>query len=394
MNTSVAAGSTGTFTVVYNVNVGTASGTVITDTVTVNAGNQAFGANSATATDVVASGGQADRALTTVATPPTVIAGNDITYTQTVTNNGPAAASTVSFTEAIPANTTFVSVSAPAGWTCTVTASVTCTNPSVLAGTPANIIVFVNLAPNVAVATITANSSVSSSGTTDPTPSNNNTTVVTNVRMTCDLKVTNSGIPSPVAAGGNMTYTQVVTNGGPSNCTSATFTEAFPANTTFVSLSPVPAGWACTTAGSISCTNPSVAPGSTSTFPVVVNVIAGTGTGTIITDTATAASATQDTNPTDNSATVNIAVAGPTQELFAVTDAARPIPVTAGNNVTYTQVVQNGGPATAGSVAAGSITVTETLPANTTAVSLTGPAGWACNVATPACTNNAGTTLA
>src|SRR5260370_34710363 len=144
--------------------------------------------------------------------------------------------------------------------------------------------VVVNLAPTVAAATITANSSVSSSGTTDPNSSNNNTTVVTNVRVACDLKVTNSGSPSPVAAGANITYTQVVTNNGPSNCTSATFTEAFPVNTTFVSLSPVPAGWTCTTAGSISCTNPRVAPGSSSTFPGMVKFKGGAASGTIITE--------------------------------------------------------------------------------------------------------------
>ncbi len=116
----MAAGSSGTFTAIYTVNAGTASGTVITDTATVNAANQAFGPNSATATDVVATGIQADLALTTVGTPATVIPGNNITYTHTVTNNGPASASAVNFTEAIPANTTFASVSAPVGWTCTV----------------------------------------------------------------------------------------------------------------------------------------------------------------------------------------------------------------------------------------------------------------------------------
>ncbi|MGA8764197.1 MAG: hypothetical protein WB562_15120, partial [Candidatus Sulfotelmatobacter sp.] len=217
-NPSVAAGSSGTFTLVYKVNAGTASGTPITDTATVTATNDAFsGDNSATATVLVASAGQADLALSTAATPLAVIAGNNITYTQTVTNNGPGAASSVSFAEAIPANTTFVSVSAPAGWTCTVTASVTCTNPTLASGTSVDIIVVVNLAPTVAVATITANSSVSAT-TLDPNPANNSTTVVTNVLESCDLTVTNSGSPSPVTAGGNITYTQTVTNGGPSNC--------------------------------------------------------------------------------------------------------------------------------------------------------------------------------
>ena len=381
-NPSVAAGSTGTFTVLYAVNAGTTAGTVIIDTVTVNATNQAFGASSATITDIVATALQADLALNTAATPLNVFPGNNITYTQTVTNNGPAAASAVNFTEATPTNTTFASVSAPAGWTCTTpavgaTGNVTCTDPTMASGTSADIIVVVNVASTVIAASITANSSVSSA-TSDPTSANNSTTIVTTVSTACNLAVTNSGSPNPVAAGGNITYTQIVTNSGPSNCAGATFTEAFPANTTFVSLTPVPAGWTCTTTGSISCSNPTVAPGSTSTFPVVVAVNAGTAAGTIITDTATVATTTRDTNTSNNSATVTIAVAGATQADLSITNSASPNPVNAGQSITYSQTVSNGGPA-----AATTITLTETLPANTTFGSLTGPAGWTCTAVAP-----------
>jgi uncharacterized repeat protein (TIGR01451 family) len=394
-NPSVAAGSSGTFTVIYKVNAGTASGTIITDTATVTAGNQSFGANSATATDVVATAVQADLALSTAGTPPMVFSGNDITYTQTVTNNGPAAASTVSFTEAIPANTTFISVAPPAGWTCTVTASVTCTIPSLAAGATVEIIVVVNVAPTVPALTITANSSVSSAS--DPNPANNSTAVTTTVTTACDLTVTNSGTPNPVAAGANITYTQTVTNHGPSNCSTATFNEATPLNTTWVSDSVVTSGggtWTCPNAGPVACTNPSVPPGSTATITAVYNVNVGTPAGTIITDTSTAATTTRDTNQNDNSATVNIAVAGAGQADLSIANSGSPNPVTAGSNITYTQTVVNGGPAVAGSAAAASITLTETLPANTTVVSLTGPAGWTCSVVTLKCTNNAGNPLA
>ena len=388
-NPSVAAGSSGTFTAIYKVTAGTASGTIITDTATVNATNQAFGANSATATDVVATAIQADLALTTVGTPATVFPGNNITYTQTITNNGPAAASAVSFTEAIPANTTFVSVSAPAGWTCVITASVTCTDPTLAAGASADIIVVVNVAPSVVVATITANSSISAT-TGDPNAANNSTTVVTNVTPECDLAVTNSGTPSPVIAGNNITYTQVITNSGSSNCSTATFNEALPLNTTFVSVAVVTSGggtWTCPNSSPVACTNPSVPPGSTGTVTAIYKVNAGTAAGTIITDTATVATTTRDTFPGNNSATVTIAVAGAAQSDLSVTNSASPNPVNAGQNITYTQTVTNGGPATANAPV-----FTETLPANTTSVSLTGPAGWTCVLATLTCTDT--TTMA
>jgi len=379
---SAPAGSSGTVQVVVQVNAGTASGTVITDTATVTSTNQSFGSNSATATDVVATAGQADLALSTTATPSPVFPGNDITYTQTITNNGPGTATGASFTEAVPANTTFSSISIPAGWACTTpavggTGNINCTNPSVPSGASTDIIIVVNLAPTVAAASITAASSITTT-TVDPNSANNSTSVTTPVDPLCDLSVTNSGSPSPVAAGGNITYTQVVTNSGPSNCAGATFTEPFPNNTTFVSLTPVPAGWTCTTTGSISCSNPSVAPNSTSTFPLVVTVPAGTAAGTIITDTATVATTTHDSNKANNTATVTIGVASGTQADMSVTNSGSPNPVNAGQTVTFSQTVKNAGPAKATTVV-----LTETLPANTTFSSLSGPAGWTCTSTSP-----------
>ncbi|MGH9494378.1 MAG: C25 family cysteine peptidase, partial [Candidatus Sulfotelmatobacter sp.] len=387
--TTVAAGASGTFSVIYKVTAGTAAGTVITDTATVNATNQSFGANSATATDVVALATQADLALSTTATPSTVLSGNDITYTQTVANNGPAAAVGATFTEATPANTTFASYSAPAGWTCTTpaaggTGTIICTNPSLASGASANIIVVLNVPATVIASSITATSSVSAT-TTDPLASNNSTTVVTPVNVACDLTVTNSGLPSPVAAGSNITYTQTITNHGPANCSSGTFTEPTPANTTFVSVAVATTGggtWLCPNFAPISCTNSSVVAGSIATITAVYRVNAGTAAGTIISDTDTGGTSTRDTNTADNSATVNIAVATGTQADLSITNSAAPSPVTAGSNITYSQVVTNGGPATAAAPV-----LTETLPANTTAVSLTGPAGWTCVLATLKCTD-------
>ncbi len=393
-NPSVTAGATGTFTVVYKVNAGTANGTIITDTVTVNATNQSFGSNSATATDVVASATQADLALSTTATPSPVLAGNQITYTQTVTNHGPAAAAGAAFTQVTPANTTFQSISAPAGWTCTTpaingTGTISCTNPSVASGVSADIIVVLNVPATVAAASITAASSVSAT-TSDPLASNNSTSVTTPVSVACDLTVSNSGAPSPVTAGSNITYTQTITNQGPANCSTGTFTEATPANTTFVSVAAVTTGggtWTCPNSAPISCTNPSVAVGSTATITAIYKVNAGTVAGTLITDTDTGGSASRDTNTSDNSATVTIAVATATQADLSVTNSASPNPVTAGSNITYTQTVTNSGPATANAPV-----FTETLPANTTAVSLTGPAGWTCVLGTLTCTDT--TTMA
>ena len=390
---TVAAGASGTFTVVYRVNVGTAAGTVISDTVTVNATNQSFGANSATATDVVATATQADVALSTNATPGTVYAGNSITYTQTITNNGPAAASGVSFTQATPVNTTFQSVLAPSGWTCTTpalgaTGTITCNDNSSLAnGGSADIVVVLNVPSTVPIGTITATSSVSAT-TSDPNSANNSTTVITGVNVICDLAVTNSGTPSPVAAGSTITYTQSITNSGPSNCSTATLSEATPNNSAFVSVAVVNSGgatWSCPNTAPIACSaSSSVPPGSTATVTAIYRVNAGTAGGTIITDTVSVSTTTRDTNTANNSATVNIPVSSAAQADLSVTNVGSPNPVTAGNNITYTQVVTN-----AGQASAANPVLTETLPAGATAVSLSGPGTWTCVLATLKCTGPA-----
>ncbi len=390
-NPSVGAGVSGTFTVLYRVNAGTASGTVITNTATVNGTNQSYGANSAVATDIVATATQADLVLTTAASPASVLAGNDITYTQTATNNGPLAATAATFTEATPPNTTFQSVSPPVGWTCTTpavgsTGNITCTDPSLAAGTSANIVVVVNVPSTVVASTITATSTLSATNSVNTST----TTVVTNVGISCDLTVTNSGTPSPVTANANVTYTQTISNNGPSNCSTATFTEATPAPTTFVSVAAVTTGggtWTCPNSAPISCTNPSVPPGSTGTITAIYHVPMGTAAGTLIVDTVTGATTSHDTNPLNNTASVTIAVAAAGEADLSVTNAGSPNPVTAGSNITHTQSVTNTGPA-----AAAAPKFVETLPANTTSVSLTGPAGWTCVLGTLTCTDT--TTMA
>ncbi|HXZ20525.1 MAG TPA: hypothetical protein VEG63_11285, partial [Candidatus Acidoferrales bacterium] len=106
-------GNTTTFTLVVAVNTGTANGTVITDTVSAKGANT--GTVTATATVTIAT---ADLSMTQVASPAAVAPGANITYTETVTNNGPSAAVGAALYQQTPPNTTFVSMTPPAGWTC------------------------------------------------------------------------------------------------------------------------------------------------------------------------------------------------------------------------------------------------------------------------------------
>ena len=67
-------------------------------------------------------------------------------------------------------------------------------------------------------------------------------TDVASVVSVADLSMTNAASPNPVAAGSNITYTQVVTNNGPSAADNAALVESDSANTTFVSIAAPAAG--------------------------------------------------------------------------------------------------------------------------------------------------------
>ena len=201
--------------------------------------------------------GGADLAVTNTGTPNPVLAGpgpgNIITYTQSVTNNGPLDSLNAVFGEAIPANTTFQSLSFPggSGWTCNApavggTGAISCTNPDFANAASTTFTVAVAVNTGVAAGTVITDIDNATAGNNDPNLANNSATVQTTVGLatTADLSITNTATPNPVLAGNNITYTVVVKNNGAAPATTVAFSEAIPANTTFVSATPSPAtGW-------------------------------------------------------------------------------------------------------------------------------------------------------
>jgi len=85
-------------------------------------------------------------------------------------------------------------------------------------------------------------------------------------------------------------------------------------------------------------------------------------------------SGTTDADLTDNTATAITIVASPTSAYLTLKKTAASNSVVAGANITYTLVAINNGPAAA--IAA---SITDTIPANTTFVSMTTP-GWSCSL--------------
>jgi uncharacterized repeat protein (TIGR01451 family) len=126
--------------------------------------------------------GEADLAITKTDSPDPVIAGNDLTYTVTVTNNGPDAATSVTVTDNLPAETTFVSCSSTGGGVCGGSGNnQTVTFASLASGQSETITFVANVSCSVADGTSIDNTATVSSFTPDPDPTNNAATATTTV---------------------------------------------------------------------------------------------------------------------------------------------------------------------------------------------------------------------
>ena len=368
----MAAGATAIFQLVVNVNGATAGGSMISNTATVSSTTtDPDGSNNSDTetTDVVA----VDFAVTKIDSPDPVVAGTNLTYTITVANMGSTAAA-VTLSDSIPANTTFVSFTSPAGFTVMTpavggTGTITATNGAAAVGNHTFTMV-VNVDASTANGTMLTNTASLSS---DPNPGNNSDTETTSVIAQADLSVTKTDSPDPVNAGANLTYTITVTNGGPSDAQNVVLNDPLPANTTFVSamqtagpaftlITPAPGG-----TGTFTATATTVPAGATALFQLIVNVDAS-ASGTL-TNTVTVSSATTDTDPGNNSDTETTLVVAASE--LSVTKSDNPDPVSPGQNLVYTITVGNNG-----FLAAALVVLNDVVPANTRFVSFTAPAGW------------------
>ncbi|MDR3652825.1 MAG: DUF11 domain-containing protein, partial [Paludibacter sp.] len=154
---------------------------------------------------------------TTKSAPASVIAGQGLTYTIIVTNNGPSAISSsdqFKVTDALPAGFSATTYTASSGtytsgtgaWTgvnIPSGGSVTLTIAGTVSGSSTGSL------SNAAVAVVPT-------GFVDPAPANNTSApAVTTINRQADLSITKSAAAS-VVAGQNLTYTITVTNNGPS----------------------------------------------------------------------------------------------------------------------------------------------------------------------------------
>jgi len=334
-------------------------------------------------------------------------AGATVTYTLTYANSGNRGASGVVLTETVPANSTFNSGASTAGWACVPNnnAGSTCTLAvgAVVAGganqTAAFAVTVVTPLP-AGVTQISNTASIADDGTngTDSNPANNTSTDTTPASGAPNLTLTKSDGGASVAPGATVAYTLTYSNTGTIGSAGVTLTETVPANTTF-NAGASTAGWVCAPNGNAgsTCTLAigSVAAGAasaTATFAVtVINPVpAGanqiSNTASIADNGANGA----DSNPANNTASDTTPVTAAPNLALAKSDGGAS--VAPGGTVAYTLTYSN-----TGNIGSAGVTLTETVPANTTFNSGASSAGWTClpnNNAGSTCTNSIGVVAA
>ena len=271
------------------------------------------GNESATDSDTVITK-EADLSITKTG-PATATAGGMLTYTVTVTNNGPSDASNVVVTDNLPVPSaggflTFRPAPDSSVECIEGGGVITCSLAGLPAAAGSNTKDF-TLAFDVsadAMGTIDNSASVAADEP-DPVAGNNAAPAPqVTIAKEADLRIEKTDSPASVVAGqDSITYTITVTNDGPSDATNVTVSDTIPASLSLVSATPSQGG-PCVGDPAVSCPLGTIASGSNATVTIVANVAASAAG--IITNTATVSSDVTDPDTNDNmvmeGTTVNI----------------------------------------------------------------------------------------
>lgn len=304
--------------------------------------------------------------------PATAIAGDQLTYTITVDNNGPATATNVSVVDTLPAGVTFDNGTGGT-FDDSVAGQVTISVPDIAPGGRATLTMVVDVASNIGGTTVTNNVAVTSDEIELPATQGQETAAVsTNIVPSVDMQVTKVGQSATVIPGSQFSYTITVDNLGVSDATGVTLTDTLPAGVTLVSISE--GGTAITNTATVNGQQVTLPVGTfTSTAPLRTFTYTVAVASSVFTDITNAVTVNSDQQANEVSLNNNSAQAVTTvtpNATLVIAKSDNVDPATPGSTVTYTITVQNTGVSDARNVV-----VTDSLPAGVTVESSSAPGG-------------------
>ncbi|MCC7327773.1 MAG: DUF11 domain-containing protein [Burkholderiales bacterium] len=330
-------------------------------------------------TDVT--GGSSDVSIIKTRSPAVVGVGANVVFTLTPRFNGgeppgSSGSGLITVTDTLDAALTYVSHNAGAGWTCNFAApTLTCTRPGPF--TPN----FTDMPAISITATVNAIGTISNTGSiaipeSDPIPANNSSTVTVTGSNSADMSIAKTAVNFPVVPGYDFNYTLTPRNNGPVALAVGqlvTVTDTIPAGITIRSA-PTSSGnfWSCSVPGAppypingpvtVTCTRTLTAAVNASTnlaaitIPVETNVAGSIQNVACVALSGAGPSDGNAVNNCNNPTTVISTDPSSSADLRVVSKTASPNPVVAGQDLTYTIIVDNAGPSVATNV-----TVTDSL---------------------------------
>jgi uncharacterized repeat protein (TIGR01451 family) len=264
---NLAVGTSQPFTLAVNTDASIGNGAIITNTGFVTGQQFDPDLTNNLVTEPTSINEVADLAITKTDTPDPVVAGETLSYSLAISNNGPSDAGGITITDTLPTGVSFASASPGCSQSAGV---VTCTLAGLSSG--ANLARTIVVTVNSATTGLLSNSVEISGNQFDPDSSNNSDLITTTVNAVADLQVSKTDTPDPVVAGETLSYSLAISNNGPSDAGGITITDTLPTGVSFASASP-----GCSeSAGVVTCTLAGLSSGANLARTIVVTVNSAT----------------------------------------------------------------------------------------------------------------------
>ncbi|WP_420122596.1 DUF7507 domain-containing protein [Nakamurella sp.] len=313
----------------------------------------------------------ADLAVTKSVDTSPVVAGAPVDYTVTVTNKGPAAATGVTVTDAVPGPLTGVSGQVTGGAACTPDgALLQCPIGSLAVGATVTVRVTGTVPADAAPGSVLLNRASVAGDQPDARPADNRAAAAVRVTASADLDLVKTVTPDEPVAGGPVEYRLTVTNKGPSTATGVTISDPLDPALTIGEVTTT-AGTCSRSGGILTCVVPTLEPNATVTVSVPATLPPDADPA--LQNIASVTAATADPDPADNT---GVAVVEPDRQAdLALVKTASPATASPGQTVTYVLAVSNAGPSDAPGVL-----LTDPIPAGLTGLTVTDAGGADCTV--------------